>query len=123
MNFGEKLKLLRKEKGLRQENLADELELKRPTISGYETGRKEPDFHTLIKISQYFNVSVDYLIGKSDFKVDFVELRKVIEENPELGNFFTLLVESEDLQLLVSSISKMDDELIKKLGKVLEIVV
>ena len=60
-NFGNKLRLLRKEKGLTQKQLADKLGLAFSTISMYERGDREPDFEILESIADFFNVSMDYL--------------------------------------------------------------
>ncbi|WFD09774.1 helix-turn-helix domain-containing protein [Tepidibacter hydrothermalis] len=68
MAFAERMKQLRKEKGLTQEELAVIISKNRSTIAGYETERKEPDHDTLKKIADYFEVSIDYLLGQSDIK-------------------------------------------------------
>lgn len=65
--FAERLKNLRKEKSLSQKQLADGLQMTQRKISYLETGQLEPDLKTLWKISDYFEVSCDYLIGKSDY--------------------------------------------------------
>ena len=61
-----RLKELRKRKGLSQLRLATELNTTQNTISRYETGEREPGIDELIKIADYFNVSVDYLIGRTE---------------------------------------------------------
>lgn len=65
--FAERLKYLRKEKGLSQKELAEEIQITQRKISYLETGQLEPDLKTLWKISSYFEVSCDYLIGKSEY--------------------------------------------------------
>ena len=60
-----RLKELRKKKGLSQLRLATELNTTQNTISRYETGEREPGIDELIKIADYFNVSVDFLIGRT----------------------------------------------------------
>jgi len=60
------LKELRKSKGLSQLRLATDLNTTQNTISRYETGEREPGIAELIKIADYFHVSVDYLIGHTD---------------------------------------------------------
>ena len=62
MKLSEKLYLLRKKKGLSQEQLAEELEVSRQAISKWESGASFPESEKLISISAYFGVSVDYLI-------------------------------------------------------------
>ena len=61
-----RLKELRKKKGITQLRLATELNTTQNTISRYETGEHEPGITELIKIADYFNVSVDYLIERTD---------------------------------------------------------
>ena len=61
-----RLKELRKRKGLSQLRLATELNTTQNTISRYETGEREPGISELIKIADYFNISVDYLIGRTE---------------------------------------------------------
>lgn len=60
------LKLLREEKGLSQQKLADMLNISQQAIFKYEKTANEPDISTLIKLSEIFDVTVDYLIGNSD---------------------------------------------------------
>lgn len=64
--FANRLKQLRIEKKLTQEELAYILKLSRHTITKYESGDREPDFKILTKIADYFNVSTDYLLGRID---------------------------------------------------------
>ena len=61
-----RLKELRKKKGISQLRLATDLNTTQNTISRYETGEREPGIDDLIKIADYFNVSVDYLIGRTE---------------------------------------------------------
>lgn len=63
-----RLKELRKEKGISQLKLAMELNTNQNTISRYETGEREPGINELISIADYFNVSVDYLLGRTDVR-------------------------------------------------------
>ena len=65
--FHERLRLLRKEHGLKQEELAAALGFTQRKISYWEKAVTEPDLDALWKISDYFGVTVDYLIGKSDY--------------------------------------------------------
>jgi len=61
-----RLKELRKKKGISQLRLATDLNTTQNTISRYETGEREPGIDELVKIADYFNVSVDYLIGRTE---------------------------------------------------------
>ena len=66
MKFNERLKTLRLEKGITQKDLGKMIGVGRTTISEYESGKIVPKQDGLIKIAEYFNVSVDYLTGVSD---------------------------------------------------------
>ena len=61
-----RLKELRKKKRISQLKLAMDLNMSQNNVSRYETGRHEADYATLIKIADYFNVSVDYLLERTD---------------------------------------------------------
>jgi len=64
--FAERLTKLRKAKKLTQQELADKLNISRATYAQYEIGRRKPDYETLEKLADYFNVSIDYLLGRTD---------------------------------------------------------
>lgn len=61
-----KLKELRKSRNISQLKLAMELNMNQNTISRYETGEREAGYAELIAIADYFNVSVDYLLERTD---------------------------------------------------------
>lgn len=61
-----RLKYLREKKGLSQLRLAIELNMNQNSISRYETGSREADYATLIQLADYFNVSIDYLLERTD---------------------------------------------------------
>ena len=62
------LKKLRKQKNLSQLKVAMDLAVSREALSYYENGKRSPDVDMLVKLSRYFNVSVDYLIFGEEFK-------------------------------------------------------
>ncbi|KXS42559.1 MULTISPECIES: helix-turn-helix domain-containing protein [unclassified Candidatus Frackibacter] len=64
MLFKKRFKKLRKRNNLTQKELAQHLNLAPSTISFYEVGERTPDYKTLIKIADYFDVSLDYLFGR-----------------------------------------------------------
>jgi transcriptional regulator with XRE-family HTH domain len=61
--FADRLKQLRELKGMSQKEFADDIDATQQTVSRWESGTYEADFDTLIKISKYFSVSIDYLLG------------------------------------------------------------
>jgi len=64
----ERLKELREFKRLNQHGLALKLNVSQSTISYYETGERKPDLDFLIQLADYFDVSIDYLVGRSCIK-------------------------------------------------------
>ena len=62
--FGDRLKLLRKNKKLSQKKLGEKLGMAISTISGYEKGTRTPDLDKLKLIADFFNVSIDYLLER-----------------------------------------------------------
>ena len=66
MEFKDVLKKLRKQRGLSQARLADELNVSPGLIGMYETGKRKPSFEQLEELADYFNVSIDYLTGKDE---------------------------------------------------------
>lgn len=61
-----RLKALRKERGISQVKLAMDLNLSQNTISRYENEIREADYKTLILLADYFDVSIDYLLERTD---------------------------------------------------------
>ena len=61
-----RLKEIRKSKGISQLKVAMDLNTNQNTISRYETGEREPGINELIKLADYFNVSIDYLLERTD---------------------------------------------------------
>ena len=66
MALSERLYELRKKRGLSQEQLADQLGVSRQAVSKWESGRAVPETNTLISISTFFDVSLDYLMKEDD---------------------------------------------------------
>lgn len=63
MTLGQKIKGLRKNKGLSQEDLANKLNVSRQAVSKYEKDINEPNIDTIKRISKYFNVDLEYLLN------------------------------------------------------------
>lgn len=65
-NFASRFRELRKERKLNQDKMGEILGVTRRTICNYESGVYYPDFKNLLSIAEYFQVSLDYLVGWSD---------------------------------------------------------
>ena len=81
--LSEKLYKLRKNSGLSQEQLAEQLNVSRQAISKWEQGTAIPESEKLISISNYFGVTVDYLL-KDDIEDTINTTAKVVEEKPKM---------------------------------------
>ena len=82
--IGKKIKVLRKARGLTQEQLADKLQVKRATISNYEVGRRSPHLKELENIANALGVTLEYFsIGSTDI-YDIIGRAKMLFENDEI---------------------------------------
>lgn len=101
--FGERLAQLRKSRKLSQYELADRLGFSRGQVANYEQGKREPDYATLQKFADFFEVSTDYLLGRNDETVNGLseDEKEMLEffRNPEVGLFFKEMKESPEEQL------------------------
>lgn len=66
--FSKRLKALRKEKRATQADIAALLHYRHTAVANYESGRNEPSIQDLVTLADFFQVSVDYLVGRTDAK-------------------------------------------------------
>lgn len=92
--IGGRLSKLRKEKKMTQEEISKKLGIPRSTYSNYESGKREPDFNTAELIAEFLDVSIDYLIGRTN------------DRNTTL---------SEPSRILLDSLDLSDEEIINNL--------
>ena len=71
MQFNDRLRALRQDKDLTQNKLAKELCIDRKTLSNYETAYRTPSIYLVIKMADYFEVSTDYLLGRTDIPTQY----------------------------------------------------
>lgn len=64
--FGSRLSGLRKRKNLKQRDVAEHFGMAVRTYQNYEGGQREPNFSTLVALADYFGVTTDYLLGRTD---------------------------------------------------------
>jgi transcriptional regulator with XRE-family HTH domain len=121
--FGERIRELREEKGLSQEELGKILKVAKSTISQYELGKRNPDPETLDNLANILDCSVDYLLGRTD---DRRPAEKIIEEaisdDAELLEFFQELKQRDDLQLLFKQVKPLSQNTIKRIIKYIKMV-
>jgi transcriptional regulator with XRE-family HTH domain len=62
------LRMIRKKRGFNQQKVAMDLNISREVISYYENGKRNPDIEMLRTLSNYFNVSIDFLVNGKEFE-------------------------------------------------------
>ena len=78
MEFSERIKALRKQAKLTQVDVAEKLGISQPAYASWERGAKKPTQENLVKIAQILNVSVDYLVGNLEEKIDELDNIEVL---------------------------------------------
>lgn len=77
MSFGKRLWEVRKKRGISQEDLAEKLGTKGPAIGRYERDEMKPGIDTAAKMADILNISLDYLVGKTDIELDNHMLKRI----------------------------------------------
>lgn len=115
--FGDRLKTLRSRKNLSQMELSKQIGISKSSINMYERGEREPKFETLETIADYFNVDLDYLLGKTDienraqaavipFKPDN---RNVLRLAGRDGSYLERTLTDDQLRALTAILDQMPD--------------
>jgi len=103
--FGKRLKLLREEKEMSQEELGRVLNVTQQTVNNYENAKRAPNLEMLCKIADFFKVSKDYLLEQSDKSSYQSKLNNSIEANAKQQRLINKLLDlSEDSQVDVEKI-------------------
>jgi len=84
-SFSERLKELRKDKGVTQKAMAEFLGMVEQAYQMYEYGKREPNHETTIKLADFFEVSVDYLLGRVNYFLD-ADGNIVVDVSPDILN-------------------------------------
>ena len=79
MSFGKRLLEARKRKGVSQEDLAKDLGTKGPVIGRYERDEMKPSIEVAAKMAELLDVSLDFLVGKTDIRLDSKILNRIVE--------------------------------------------
>ena len=96
MEFGKLLANLRKEKGVLQKEVATYLNMTVATISNYEKGVHLPDLNTLIMLADYFDVSTDYLLQRTDYKKSINTLNYQLSADYTVSDLVNTVVNLDD---------------------------
>ena len=93
MEIGKLLAQLRKEKGLLQKDVANHLNMTVATISNYEKGVHLPDLNTLIVLADFFDVSTDYLLQRTDYKASINTLNHQLSSDYTVSDLLNTIIE------------------------------
>lgn len=120
--FGKRLKMLRTERRMTQEELGKAMNLSKSSISNYETGFNTPDINMVRTLADYFNVSIDFLAGESNFKKypsevtrigvigkieagipmeaiqEYIDWEEIPESLANTGEFFALQIQGHSME-------------------------
>ena len=117
--FKERLKILRTEAGLTQQQLSDKTGLNRSLIAHYERGIREPNLDTLEIVADYFNVDTDYLLGKTDIRRLYTFIDNDDHTLTDAVNIL-MMKKSTILNELIIKLSKLSEEEIVSLNKLIK---
>ena len=103
MGFGALLTELRKERGILQKEVASYLKVTVATISNYEKGVHTPAFATLVKLADFFDVSTDYLLQRTDYKASINSLNEPLFVNYTVSDLLNAIIklDQRSMELLV----------------------
>ncbi|MBK7128809.1 MAG: helix-turn-helix domain-containing protein [Crocinitomicaceae bacterium] len=108
--IGDNLKLLRKRRGVSQEEIATELGLTRSTYSGYENGIAEPSIETLIKISAYYDMSLDKFVKR--------DLSRISEKDwDKIERGIDVDIEGKHLRIIATSVDRDNNDNIELISE------
>ena len=114
MQFKHNLRLARENKGISIKSLAEAIDVKPYTISDWEKGRSEPNISNLIKLANYFNVTVDFLVGNT------INSDNSLSEIIDLINNYQKTDYADELRLLLEDLSQKNKEKIINVVKSLK---
>lgn len=100
MQLGDRLRYLREKKGLKQTEFAERLRIPNQNVSNYERGFRQPDYETLKRFAEYFEVTTDYLLGHSDtpHMTEDQEF-EAFAKDPDLKRWYRALPENDEEDL------------------------
>lgn len=119
MDFAQRVKQLRKNKHLTGEQLGNILGITKTGISYWENGRSVPDNEMLLKLADFFDVSIDYLLGKTDIETkidkstyygDYDEVVEYFKDNPEHLDVYKRILNDDHFALLFDKTKDLTPE-------------
>ncbi|BAH07571.1 helix-turn-helix domain-containing protein [Clostridium kluyveri] len=120
--LSDRLKKLRNEKNLLQKEIAKKLKITTSAYGFYEQGKRTPDTEILNKIAEFYNVSIDYLLGRTNIRDSADKITNSLNSNPELSEFWNSLRNREDLQLLFKQTKDLSPKNINQIIRIIKAI-
>lgn len=118
---------LRSARGLTQQQLADLTGLTRGRLNNYEQGTREPDLVTLQSLADFFQVTTDFLLGRTDTAGDFTaetmsKIDQALGEDPDLLAFWLETKQRPDLQLFLKQVKSASPKAIRQMMTIIKMI-
>ncbi|MDF2927909.1 MAG: transcriptional regulator, family [Anaerospora sp.] len=118
---------LRGAKGLTQQQLADLTGLTRGRLNNYEQGTREPDLVTLQSLADFFDVTTDYLLGRTDTTAEAAaetmsKIDQALGEDPDLLAFWLETKKRPDLQLFLKQVKSASPKAIRQMMTIIKMI-
>ncbi|MGN0326075.1 MAG: helix-turn-helix domain-containing protein [Lachnospiraceae bacterium] len=112
MTFGARLEELRKKHHMTQGEMGEKFGICASTLSNYERGIHQPDLDFIIKVSEYFQVSIDYLFGRTEYEFPIEQLNVKLSDDFTAGKLLNVVLEydSTHLNQLLSYVNFLSSE-------------
>lgn len=109
MKIGDRIKKLREKNGLMQQDVCNTLDIEQSTLANYENNRRVPKTDILIKIANYYGVSLDFLVGMTDnrfnsYKGCLKDLNKFLQQSEIIFDGDTYKLTDEDRDLILKAL-------------------
>lgn len=109
MKIGDRIKKLREENGLMQQDVCNTLDIEQSTLANYENNRRVPKTDILIKIANYYGISLDFLVGMTDnrfnsYKGCLKDLNKFLQQSEIIFDGDTYKLTDEDRDLILKAL-------------------
>lgn len=118
---------LRSAKGLTQQQLADLTGLTRGRLNNYEQGTREPDLVTLQSLADFFDVTTDYLLGRTETTAEAAaetmsKIDQALGEDPDLLAFWLETKKRPDLQLFLKQVKSASPKAIRQMMTIIKMI-
>ncbi|WP_368488300.1 helix-turn-helix domain-containing protein [Clostridium sp. BJN0013] len=120
--LSDRLKKLRNENNLLQKEIAEKLKITTSAYGFYEQGKRTPDTETLNKIAEFYNVSIDYLLGRTNIRDSVDKITNSLNSDPEISEFWNSLINREDLQLLFKQTKDLSPKNINRIIRIIKAI-